>query len=425
MRYGVLLLAALACASPAAAQDIPARLSLSEALRLALARNPSVLSTREGVAAAEADRLGASLRPNPAFTFETVGKSFLQPSPRPDAHELAVRIDQEIEMGGRRRLRREVAELGIGVAEARYADARRRLELDVRRAYFTLALATAQRQVAADAIGEIDRVIQLNRARLQQGEISGGELRRIQVERLRFQDDVFASELAVRNARGALLTLMNAPDLGAAVEAADGFGPPDADITAAIAIAASLRGGGLVSDPVAQRPDVVAARGLEQQAGTQTRLQRALSRPSPTVGGGLRHDSGFNSAIVGVTIPLPLFNRNQGAVARAEAERRQLVLLQTAIERDAALDIQQALNAVDVNQERVAYIERETLTNARESRDVVLASYRLGAANLIDFLDAQRAFRDTLRTYNDALFQQRVSLAQLAAAVGGPARPPQ
>jgi outer membrane protein TolC len=60
------------------------------------------------------------------------------------------------------------------------------------------------------------------------------------------------------------------------------------------------------------------------------------------------------------------------------------------------------------------------LTNAQESRDIVLASYRLGVANLIDFLDAQRAFRDTQRIYNRALFDQRVSLFELAAAVGRP-----
>ena len=83
-------------------------------------------------------------------------------------------------------------------------------------------------------------------------------------------------------------------------------------------------------------------------------------------------------------------------------------------------DVQRALNAVDTNRARVEYIEQEYLKNAQESRDIVLESYRLGVANLIDFLDAQRAFRDTQRTYNRALFDQRVSLFELAAAVGRP-----
>ena len=89
-----------------------------------------------------------------------------------------------------------------------------------------------------------------------------------------------------------------------------------------------------------------------------------------------------------------------------------------AAERQVALEVQQALNTVEISRERVRYIEREYLSNAREARDIVLASYRLGAANLIDLLDAQRAFRDTSRTYNRALYEQRISLIELGAAVG-------
>ena len=106
-------------------------------------------------------------------------------------------------------------------------------------------------------------------------------------------------------------------------------------------------------------------------------------------------------------------------MARADAERRQAANLAAAAATTVLLDVQQAINAADVSRARVQYIEREYLTPARESRDIVLASYRLGSADLIDFLDAQRAFRDTLRTYNRALYDQRVSLFQLASATGG------
>ncbi len=192
----------------------------------------------------------------------------------------------------------------------------------------------------------------------------------------------------------------------------------DASETKAITMAASMVTGPLPDATIAQRPDVTAARLAAQQADTATRLQRALRTPSPTIGGGYRHADGQASAIVAVTMPLPLFNRNQGEVIRAQAEQQRVQYEAVVVERAATLEIQQALNAVEINRERVAYIERECLTSARESRDVVLASYRLGAANLIDFLDAQRAFRDTLHTYNQALFEQRVSGASLVAALG-------
>ena len=165
---------------------------------------------------------------------------------------------------------------------------------------------------------------------------------------------------------------------------------------------------------------MLAARREQAQAETSTRLQRALRTPNVTVGGGYQNNFGSDGVVFGVTLPLPFFNQNQGGIARADAERRAADARADATATAVRLDVQRALNAVDTNRARVEYIEREYLKNAQESRDIVLESYRLGVADLIDFLDAQRAFRDTQRTYNRALFDQRVSLFELAAAVGRP-----
>jgi cobalt-zinc-cadmium efflux system outer membrane protein len=80
--------------------------------------------------------------------------------------------------------------------------------------------------------------------------------------------------------------------------------------------------------------------------------------------------------------------------------------------------VQQALNARDVARRRVSYVEGEYLKNAREARDIVLASYRSGAATLIDYMDAQRALREALRIQNRARFDYRMSLFQYEAAMG-------
>ena len=404
------------------AQDlvVPLRLSLDEALRLAKERNPSLAAARNSVEIAESRRIDARVRPNPAFTFES-GNYPLFESPRPpfaNTQELTLRVDQEIELAGRRRLRTQAAEVGVTSMEASFQDQQRRLELDVRRSYFGVVLAKADVEVAQVALDEIDKVITLNRARNQQGEISGGEVRRIQVERLRFVDDLFNAQLALRNARSTLLALMNAPDLGVEFDVTEALAP-SATVTIAPTPPAPLDPAALRTQALALRPDLQAAQRDVQRADTETQLQRALRTPNVTVGGGYRRDFGSNAVVFGVTIPLPLSNRNQGGVARADAERRQAANLAAAAATTVLLDVQQAINATDVSRARVQYIEREYLTPARESRDIVLASYRLGSANLIDFLDAQRAFRDTLRTYNRALYDQRVSLFQLASATGG------
>ena len=415
----------LTTAAYARAQDlvVPARLSLEEAVRLATERNPNLAAARNTVEIAQAQRLDARLRPNPAVSFESEGYPLFEPS-RPafiNNQELTFRIDQEIELAGRRRLRTQAAETGIAVAEAGFQDQRRRLEFEVRRAYFGVVLAKADLEVARAALGEIDKVIGLNRARYEQGEISGGELRRIQVERLKFVDDQFAAQLALRNARSALLALFNAPDLSVEFDVVETLTVSDPAVGGQPLPASPLplNAASLRSQALALRPDLVGAQREVQRADTETRLQRALRTPNITVGGGYRRDFGTNAVVFGITVPLALSNRNQGGVARAEAERRQAQNLATATATGVLLDVQQALNAVDVSRERVGYIEREYLAPSRESRDIVLASYRLGSADLIDFLDAQRAFRDTLRTYNRALYEQRLAMFELTAATGG------
>lgn len=418
----------VALSVPLWAQDrvVPSQLRLADALRLAAERNPTFAAARNAVEAAEAQRIDASRRPNPAISVESEGYPAFE-SQRPaffNNQEFTFRFDQEIELAGRRRLRTQTAEAAIDVARADAANQLRQLELEVRRAYFQAVLAKADREVAEATLQEIDNVIGLNRARFKSGEISGAEVRRVEVERLRFVDDVFAAELAFRNAKSALLAILNAPNLAEDFDPVEPLVGPSGDgatLVATVLPATLLNRATAQQQALSGRADVQAARSEEVRADTATRLQRALRTPNITIGGGYRRDFGTNAVVFGATIPLPIFNRNQGGVARAEAERRAAANRTAATLAQVSLEVQQALNGLEINRARVEYIEREYLKRAQESRDIVLASYRLGTANLIDFLDAQRAFRDTVRTYNRALFEQRVSMFQLQAAVGTPA----
>ena len=409
----------LAAAVPALAQTqpIPLRLSLEEAVRLAAERNPQAAAARALVDIAAANRIDARLRPNPAVSVESESYPLFESS-RPsflDGQELTIRFDQEIETAGRRRLRTETAEAGVAVANLTARDRLRQLELAVRRAYLQLALAQADADVARTSLEEIDRVLTVGRERVRVGEAARSEVSRLEVERLRFAEDAFAADLSLRNARAAILTLLGAPDLTQPLEAADSL----EDTSAVGALAVSIaRPDSAQPAAVDGRPDLLAAREELRRADTETRLQRALRAPNVTVGGGYRRDFGANAVVFGVTIPVPLWSRNQGGLARAAAERELAASNLSTVELDVRLDIQQAINAVETNRARAEYIEREILSSARQSRDVVSESYRLGAADLIDFLDAQRAFRDTLRTYNRALFDYRVSVFELNAARG-------
>ena len=156
----------------------------------------------------------------------------------------------------------------------------------------------------------------------------------------------------------------------------------------------------------------------KRRADTETMLQRAIRSPNITVGGGYKRNTFDNSFVFGVTIPLKVFNRNEGEILRADAEQMRAANLVAAVRKEIELDVQQAYNAVEINRQRVEYIRTQHMKKAEEASRVTLASYNLGGATLIDYLDAQRTYRDALRIYNQALFDERISLYELASSIG-------
>jgi len=390
---------------------VPARLALDEAIRIAEARSPAIAAARTMTAIADADVVGAGKRPNPSIIIDLQGWPLSQQDRPPffDDQQLTVALEQELEPGGRRGLRQQAAQIGVEISKASSRDRLRLLRFDVRRAYLQAVLAKADHNAARVTLEDIDKVLAINRARFEQGELSGIELRRLQVERHRFADDLLAAELTLRNTRSSLLAVLNLRPLDQEFDTADDLAAP------------SLDPGRKIATPdhaLAGRPDLDALRLTEQRAGAEERLQHALRTPAFALGAGWQRDFGTNALVVNARIPLPLANRNDAGLARAGAERRLAASRTEEVTTAAALEIQLAANSVANSRTRVENIERDYLKNAREARDIVLASYRAGAATLIDYLDAQRALREAQRAQNRALFDYRLSVFALEAASG-------
>jgi cobalt-zinc-cadmium efflux system outer membrane protein len=417
LAVALLLFAALPSAAgaqvppgPADPLRVPARLTLDEALRIAEARSPALVEAHARAAMAAADALAAPKRANPSLDIESRGYPLFE-SDHPgfwDNQELTIAVDQEFEPGDRRRWRQEAAQFGVQASAAERLDLLRRLRLDVQRAYLQVALAQAEREAAEATLDDVDRVLTINRARYEQGELSGVELRRLQVERHRFADDALVADLAVRNARSRLLALLNARPLDQPFEAADAL--PGIDVLPT--------GAAPASDAVPERADLKALRLEEQRAEADTKLQHALRIPPFSFGGGYQRDFGTNAVVVRATIPLALWNRNEAGRSRAVAARTLAASRTAAASVAAELEVQLARNAVESSRARAAGIASEYVKNAREARDIVLAAYRAGAATLIDYLDAQRALRDAQRAEHRTRFDYRVSVFEFEAAVG-------
>ena len=426
---GLLLGSLLLFSVPASGQrvEIPEGLTLADALRIAEAANPNFRASRNLVQIAEADAREASSRPNPEIAVEGEEYSIFGPNLPSfwNGQALIVRMEQEIETAGRRGHRMKAADAGIGVARSEVADELRHLQLEVSKAYFQLVLAQANQTTAGAALKDIERVINLTEARFNAGEVAGTELRRLQVERLHFFDQVLTTELAVSDARVVLLNLLGAADLKQQFEAIDPLEPPPLRspdgglIATGEGVTAALNS--LRRDAASIRPDLQAARLARERAEAEMELQNALRAPNVTFAWGYRRDFGEHAMDFEVSIPIPIFGSlNPAGVQRAFAERRRAQALERAAKIAIDSELQKAANAVDSSARRVRYIDQEYLRSSRELHDLVQASYHLGETALIDFLDVQREFIVTQQVRNQALYDLRISLIEMAAAVGIP-----
>jgi cobalt-zinc-cadmium efflux system outer membrane protein len=384
---------------------------------LTIARNPALAAAKNEIQALEGDAMAANKRLNPAISLDMEDYPIrANPGPFFSNQAIALRFDYEIERGGRRQLRTEAAQQAIEAQKLAYQDRVRRIELDVKRVFSSIILAKSNLEVSGLILEQAERMIELNRVRYKQGDISALDLSRIEVERLRFQDDVFQTDLMLRNAKSSLLALLHATDLSM-----------DVDVVGTLPVDSSIFEPGLPPRAplnelrriaLEKRPDILSALREKNRADTETKLQRAIRSSNITVGGGYKRNLSDNSYVLGVTVPLKIFDRNEGGILRADAEQRRAVNLDAVIQKEIELEVQQAYNAMKINGQRVDYIRTQHLKKAEDASSVTLASYNLGGATLIDYLDAQRAYRDALRIFNQAQFDERISLYELASAIG-------
>jgi cobalt-zinc-cadmium efflux system outer membrane protein len=399
--------------------EILGELDLKKALEIALANNPQLKAVRNEIEIAEADKVEASKRLNPAFSayFEDyrlfhsdIGAFF-------KTQEITARVDQEIETGGKRKLRTQAAELRSRAQKAETENVMRTLAFDVRRAYFQSVLAQTNLENAETILQEIDRVIELNRTRFEQGDISGAELKRVEVERLKFIEDVFGSQLALVNAKSTLLSLLGLPQANSSFKLSGSL-TVDREGDIPERTLPPLPYADLERRALAKRPDLMASMLEQKRADTETLHQRSLRSPNITVTGGYKRNLLDNTVVFGVALPLKLFNKNEGGIARAAAEKARADNLAAHTRSQILLDLQKAYNSAEINRQRVEYIKKESILKANESRQIVLSAYRLGEIDLIHLLDAERAFRETRKTYNQALYEYRISLYELGSAIG-------
>ena len=388
------------------AQAPVSTLTLDEAVSLAGAANPTVRAKEFEVQAVGANEVTAALRPNPSANFlaEQFGGGSVAQT------QYTFNVGQPIELGGKRQRRIDSAKAATKVTGLELADLRRQLVFQVKKSFSDIliareALALTEQNLAA--LGELERV---HRFRAEKGDISGLELLRIEVERFAFERDASDARQALGAAKVALRTAVGQERVAEQFEVVG-------ELTFPVVTRSRAE---LYRMALDARPDLRAAQAAREKARADIDLAKANAWWDITPQIEYQRIGPDNTIGFGFSLPIKLFDRNQGEIARTQAEAKRAEATREALLAQALAEVDLALAAVTAEQAKVALLRDTYLPKMKQARDTVEFAYQRGGVTLLDFLDAQRTYREKSLDYFRSIGNYHTALYQLEAAVGGP-----
>lgn len=404
----VCAVAALALALPLSAQQ---PLTLHDAIAMA-ENSPQAQAATAQISAAQGSVRQAGLGFNPRIYLSSEDI-------RPWANDFSFAnntenygyLGQTFELDGKRSKRVGVATADLRRTEAEVAVQKAQIAGRVASAYWGTALALGVRELLVQDLKAVDELVRYHQQRVDAGAMRGVDLLRMQVERDRI---AMALELADRDLEVARVDLLRQmgippgrkPDPTAVLSEtlSTPLPPPPADIEAA----------------VSKRADIIAARETVASANANLRLQHAVAVPDPDVLGGYKRNSGSDTLFASVQIPLPFHNRNQGEIARAEANLRIAQARLAQAELGARADIA-AAQTVYQHQLHIAEVTLPDMRGrAKKNLEILDDAYRTGGVDLLRYIDAERTAIDVEVNALRTLADLRQSAVRLQLAFGEP-----
>jgi cobalt-zinc-cadmium efflux system outer membrane protein len=374
--------------------------------------NPTLLAGQLNIDESKAQEITAYLRPNPDLSVsgDQIDPFNAGPSHGPFAYFFPVAsVSYLHEREHKRELRRESAQNATAIAASDQADLERSLRFTLRSAFVQILQAKAVLQLAKDSLVYYDHVLDVSRERLKVGDIAQIDLDRLELQRVQYESDLQTAEVNLRTAKIQLLMLLNDRP---PVETFDVTGPFDfseqllpLDEFQKIALDT--------------RPDLKAAVQSLDKSKTDHRLAIANGSTDPTFG----VDVGRNPPIdlyVGfnVSIPLRIFDRNQGEKLRTKLDIDRNQRLLDAAQAQVFSDVDSAYATLSSNVTLLHPYKTKYLQQAVRVRDTILFSYQHGGASLLDFLSAQSDYRTVELSYLNLVGSYLTAAAQLNMAVG-------
>lgn len=385
-------------------------LTLDSATEQFLRKNLVVEAARLELGVAEAERVGARLRPRPGLTVSAENLRLSGPTPSSRLYEFGALVAQPIELGDRKAVRMELAERTVAVSEAQLTQILRRQLFDLKRTYYESVLAKSILSIEQENRDNFEGLLRFNRARFEEGYIAEGDLIKVRLERIKFDFAVATAALNFRKAKIRLLELVGDADYERAekVDVRSRFDVPTVKIELAQ----------LKETALANRPEIKVAEAEVAQAESVLKLERSRAKGDVTPYVGYKRVGVDNTVLAGVTVPLPFGNRNQSGVARAEAEQRITETNLRFARNHALAEVEAAYHGYETAREQIRAYEGGLLKQADESRDIQLSAYQEGAAELITLIEAQRTRTEVRANYYKAILDFYTSIFQLELATG-------
>lgn len=396
--------------------------SSSDLVRQALASNGELAAVRIEIERARARLRQAGLRPNPTLDFEQTTGRF---TGAPGESEITVGLAVPLELGGKRRRRIELAQAEFEAVEAEVADRERRLTNEVL-AFYIEALASLRELGTLEELNDLDlRTTRFVQARVNEGETAPIELNqlRVEVERLRSRRALLEGRVQATLLK--LKSLVDIPGNELLRLREDIASPPLPTPPASLET--------VIDIALRTRPDLRLARLNEAVAQAGLRLARAQGAPDVTPFTKYSYGrSVFDDTPVGVlrdrdklltfgvSVGIPVFNRNQGGKAEAAAAITQSARRREFLEAVVRSEVQSAYARYEAARAAITTFEQGVIPNSIENVRTIRAAYEIGAFSITDLLSEQRRLVDAQREFTEALAERYRALADLQAAIGTP-----
>lgn len=382
--------------------------NLNKIIELALERSPAITGAEAALEQSQGQRVTAGAFLNPTVTGSAGRGSIRDPSNGISVTERTITVEQPLEWPGKRAARQRAADAGLAGALAGMEETKVVLLAEVKAAFFQVLFAQQDAQLAGENLKTVEDLVKLVGARVSTKEVPKFELVKATVELQKSRKDLARAENALIVARAKLNTVTGKA-LGERFGVQGEFETVKAGLDLRV----------LTEQALDRHPALRRQQKVVEQAQFTIEQERASRMPNVAVVGQYHREAGDESVTAGLSVPLPIWYRRQGEIGTAMGTHRRAQAERVRVQQELEQTITQHFQEMQTAQSQIKVFEQGLLYQAKEALDIAQFSFRHGVASLLEVIDAQRVYRQTLLEYAQARADHSIALARLERAVGG------